>query len=234
MTAGDRIEYLDRLDQREAQRVQRSALIAWLTIVLAALVAGGLIYAAHRHLNKVQAQIAALDDTVKQKQKDIAQRQKEIAQLEARYQTLYGAVESGEKTRLGLADSTPSPLPDKSAHITLPAPVSVPAPSESVPTVYLQIVDEADRGFAEKMSDALQRAGFKVMGIQRVIRAAGLKRSDVRFYKIADIETAKRIAGVLEHDMHAPLRVTYLGLENSDKVQPNHFEVWFAKQSKPE
>ncbi len=104
--------------------------------------------------------------------------------------------------------------------------------ADLLPRVYMQIVDENDRDYAKQIASRLTAAGVLVLGIQYVPKAAGLTKTDVRYYRKVDEPEAQTIVGVLNEGGETSARANYLvGNENSAKVRPNHFEVWLANRS---
>ena len=100
-----------------------------------------------------------------------------------------------------------------------------------LPRIYMQIVNEADRDYAKDLQTRLRDSGFLVLGIELVVKAAEtVKVSEVRYYKQVEEGTAKEILRVVQ-TQDASAKLTYLKLENSTKVRPNHFEVWLSHKS---
>ncbi len=101
-----------------------------------------------------------------------------------------------------------------------------------LPRVYMQIVNQNDRDYANRIKQRLTAASVWVLGIEYVPTAAGLKMTEVRYYSEADEPEAQKILGVLKDAGEKSARVQYLvGLENSTKARPNHFEVWLASRT---
>jgi hypothetical protein len=101
-----------------------------------------------------------------------------------------------------------------------------------LPRVYMQIVNQNDRDIANQIKDRLTSIGVLVLGIQYAPKAAGLKTSDVRYYRKVDEAEAQKILGVLKDAGEESPRLQYLpGFEDSTTVRPNHFEVWLASQT---
>jgi hypothetical protein len=101
------------------------------------------------------------------------------------------------------------------------------------PRAYLQIVDERDHAYAMNIGTKLREAGFTVMGIEFVPKAARfLKVIEVRYYKKADEAGAEKLLQLLKANGDASVRSLYLASEeNNPKVRANHFEVWFPSQT---
>ncbi len=97
------------------------------------------------------------------------------------------------------------------------------------PRVFIQIVNQNDRGKANDISALLQSQGCSVQGIQFIPQAAALTQSDLRYYRKADTDQAQRIADALKGVGVEVGKPKYLsGYEDSTTVRPNTFEVWLA------
>ena len=104
--------------------------------------------------------------------------------------------------------------------------------SALLPRVYLQIVNQDDRDYANEIRDRLIAGGILVLGIQYVPKAAGLTKTDVRYYRKADEPEAQKIVDLLKNAGAAPIPPKYLpGYEDSTTIRPNHYEVWLANGS---
>ncbi len=66
------------------------------------------------------------------------------------------------------------------------------------PRVFIQIVNQNDRGKANDISALLQSQGCSVQGMQFIPQAAALTQSDLRYYRKADTDQAQRIADALK------------------------------------
>jgi hypothetical protein len=127
----------------------------------------------------------------------------------------------------------PPPLPRPNKGGGSPTPVN-PSPTASptvpasiVPRVYMQIVDENDRGRAREVAQLLRAAGMIVPGIEYV--QTDLKTTQVRYYKKAEEATALQIVDLLQKKGGYPdTKAVNLGLENNTRIRPNHFELWLA------
>ena len=102
-----------------------------------------------------------------------------------------------------------------------------PNAAQLLPRAYLQIVDAADREWAKEIGRTLQAAGIIALGVEYVPKSAGLKRTDVRYYKTSERAGAETIVALLK-DAGVDASLIYLNQEGNTKVRPNHFEVWFA------
>jgi hypothetical protein len=102
-----------------------------------------------------------------------------------------------------------------------------------LPRVYVQIVDQGDRDYAEYVKNRLTTAGVLVLGIQYVPKAAATQsKTDVRYYRQADEAEAGKIVEALKAGgQGSAYAFIPKGQENNPNVRPNHFEVWLAKGS---
>ena len=101
--------------------------------------------------------------------------------------------------------------------------------SALLPRVYIQIVNSDDRDYANNIKERLIAAGVLVLGIQYVPKAAGLTKTDVRYYRKADAPEAQKIVDLLKAAGAAPVPPKYLeGYEDSTTIRPNHYEIWLA------
>lgn len=101
--------------------------------------------------------------------------------------------------------------------------------STLLPRVYIQIVNQEDRPFAEGIRTRFISNGILVLGIQYVASATSLTTSDVRYYRKADLAEAQKIVDLLKGaDVSAVPPIYLSGYEDSTKIRPNHYEVWLA------
>ncbi len=105
---------------------------------------------------------------------------------------------------------------------------TIPQAHEVRPRVYLHVVDPGDRQYADGIGKQLTAAGFVVLGVEYVRKAAGLKNTEVRYYKNADEADARRLLSALREAGARSAVLLYLGLENNTRVRPRHYEIWFA------
>ena len=102
--------------------------------------------------------------------------------------------------------------------------------SDSVGTrLYIHIADEEQRALAQQVADKLKNK-YLIPGIANVgINAPRV--NELRYFHKdeATAEKLKEIAADLEKASDGKWTETYIrGYENSENVQPDHFEVWFA------
>ena len=101
--------------------------------------------------------------------------------------------------------------------------------TELEPRAYMQIVNPNDRDYANKIKDRLTAAGILVPGIEYVPAAAGLAKTEVRYYKLSDEAEAQKIVSILQSAGAVSAQAKVLpGYEDSKKIRPHHFEVWLA------
>jgi hypothetical protein len=105
--------------------------------------------------------------------------------------------------------------------------------TELEPRAYLQIVNPNDRDYANKIKDRLTAAGILVPGIEYVPAAAGLAKTEVRYYKLSDKAEAQKIVSILQSAGAVSAQAKVLpGYEDSTKIRPRHFEVWLANDGR--
>lgn len=99
--------------------------------------------------------------------------------------------------------------------------------AELKPRVYLHIQDDAQRASAANVRNMLAKAGFIVPGIEEVGQMK-MNVSEVRYFRrddqpaVADIIKVLKEAGINARDKYIP------GNEDSSKIRPKHYEVWFS------
>jgi hypothetical protein len=166
-------------------------------------------------LAEEQRQEASRQAALAQQQTEEAERQRDLA----------------NEARNSLIESL-SPVLKESARAAPASAVSQP-PSTLRARAYLQIVDERDREYATRVGMKLRDAGFTVIGIEFVPKAARfLKVTEIRYYKKDDKPGADKLVQLLKDDGDESVKPVYLvNEENNLKVRPNHFEVWFPSQA---
>lgn len=208
MSTENNLELLAKLDEKSA-RVRRAAIgWAWASVAAAAVVLGALVWAGSARLAEVRTQSAVEQENVSELKQQREKLEAEVKRLQPLVDN-YLAIErqrSIEKARV-----TAAPEPSQRGRI------------------FLQTVQADDRRYAEGKKAELEKAGFRVMGIENVERAAGLRNTEVRYYKKADAAEAQRIVDVLKTGDPSTTLV-FLGLDHSAKVQARNYEVWFRAQ----
>src|SRR5262245_32009641 len=217
LSMDERLALVEELERREAGAVRKAARLAWVSLGVAAVLFGALVFGASWQLRRVRQQVTSLE----QQQTDLIRRTNEqkatLSQLDAELRdkraalsTLIGAVRrTDEQARGGLENALDAD----------------PQATTLVPRAYVQILDEGDRQWARNLSDRLQQAGVIPVGIEYVREAAAVMRFEVRYYKQAEEAGARRILSVLEK-AGVPATPVYLNLESNTRVRRNHFEIW--------
>ncbi|WP_353063819.1 hypothetical protein RBB77_21555 [Tunturibacter psychrotolerans] len=199
-------------DRRDLRRL-RIAIVGFVVLTLAAVLTATWAIIAQR-----QAKTARDDAIYSQK---IAQQEKTVSE-----QALQSARDNAAKFAASL--QVLSSVSNKDVQTA----VDSQSASTLLPRVFIQIVNQDDRAYANQIRDRLIAGGVLVLGIQYVPVAAGLTKTDVRYYRRADEPEAQKIVDLLKSAGAAPIAPKYLpGYEDSTKVRQNHFEVWLANGS---
>lgn len=224
LSADDRLALLARIEQGEAGALRKAAGVAWLSLGIASLLVGILVFGAWSQLRRMRTEVSALESTQRALAERTEAQKAELARVEGEFKekqaalsALIGAVRrTDEPAREGLATALDAD----------------PRATVLVPRAYVHIVDAGDRQWARNLSDRLQQAGVIPLGIDHVPRASGLRQFEVRYYKRAEEPGARRILAVLEH-AGVPATAVYLeNLENSTRVRGNHFEIWCPENAR--
>ena len=217
LTADERLALVEAVERREAHAVRKAAGAAWLSLGLVAILLTALIVGAWWQLRLMRTEVAELEQqqatlvkNVDVQKTELASVEKTLREKQAALSTLIGAVRRTDThARGGLETALDA---DPRATIL-------------VPRAHIQIVDEGDRQWARNLSDRLQQGGVIPLEIEHVPRATGLRRFEVRYYKKAEEDGARRILAVLE-SVGVPAAPVYLNLEDNTRVRRNHFEIW--------
>ena len=219
----ERLALLQRIEQREAGAARRAAALAWMSVAIAALLVGTLIFGGWWQVTRLRREASALEARQADLVKSIEVQRAELTQLEAEAKQKQAALatmisayrRTTDQARSGLATALDA---DPKATVL-------------VPRAYVQIVDDGDRQWARNLNDRLQNAGIIPVGIEHVPRAAALRRFEVRYYKQAEEAGAQRIVKVLE-EVGVPASVVYLNLEGNTRVRANHYEIWCPENAR--
>jgi len=194
------------LAARQRRRARRA--VAVVVAVLTAALASAGAYALYLRQSVQTA------DTAKQALKNAYTQL--VKDLPATERSEYGSANDVIQKALSVApvpSEQPSTSPSSSQH--------------TAARIYLQIQDEQQRSAAELVSKALASDGFIVPGIELV--KTGPKSTEVRFFRKADADGAEKIAGILRESRVPSVIVKYVpGFENSARVRPQQYEIWFA------
>lgn len=213
----ERLALLERMEQREAGAIRRAARIAWVSLAIAAVLVGVLIFGGWWQVRQLRAEAGTLERQRTELVTAIEGQKTELAQLEASVKEKQAALSTLISAYRRTTDQARSGF-----ETALDAD---PKATVLVPRAYVHIVDEEDRRWARNLNDRLQNAGIIPVGIDHVPRAAGLQRFEVRYYKKAEEAGAQRIVNVLE-EVGVPASPVYLNLEGNTRVRANHYEIW--------
>jgi hypothetical protein len=217
LSIDERLALVEAFEQREAGAVRKAAGIAWLSLILAAVLLGVLVFGAWSQLRRVRSEVSALTEqqntlvrSTNEQKAELARVDGELRDKRAALSTLIAAIRrTDEEARGGLETALDAD----------------PRATTLVPRTHVQIVDEQDRQWARNLSDRLQQAGIIPIGIDYVRKAAALRQFEVRYYKKAEEAGATRILSVLK-SVGVPAAPVYLNLETDTRVRRNHFEIW--------
>lgn len=217
LSVEERLALVDAVERREAGAVRKAAGLAWLSLGVAALLLGVLVFGAWSQLQQMREEVANLGtqqttlvDNIEKQKATLAAVEKDLRDKQAALSTLIAAIRRTDtRARGGLETALDAD----------------PRATVLVPRAYVHILDEGDRQWARNLSDRLQQGGVIPIGIEHVHNVATLRRFEVRYYKKAEEAGALRILAVLEN-AGVPATPVYLNLENNTRVRQNHFEIW--------
>ena len=224
----ENLTLLRSLEEDEARARRRGVLTAWALVGLAVVVLGVMIVTGSSRLAAIRAQTTAESDSLRVMRAERARLAAEVADLEGRLAAEYQAPLGLDSAVVAPDTQSVRPPGPDSALIVMSTPdgdtgeVSLPA------RVYLQIVAAGDRTYARSVGRRLAAEGFQVLGVEYVRNAPRLRTTELRYYKKADEPDAQRLLEALRAAGEPDARLVYLGLENSTRVRPRHYEVWFA------
>jgi hypothetical protein len=104
--------------------------------------------------------------------------------------------------------------------------VELPATPALLPRIYFHIRNESQRARAQAVANALPSSSWIVPGIQRL--DVGPSTSELRYFRNDEGAEAQRIVAALRQQGVAVTAKEVPGYETSDKIRPNHFELWLA------
>jgi hypothetical protein len=220
LTPEARIALIERIESQEAAGRRRAIRMTWLSVAAAASVLALIVFGARRELARTQDALQEAEDRREQVESDIAALNVSKAEAEAQLK----ATEAKLSASLGALGRVNQAQRQAAVEQQLAAD---PGTALLLPRVYLQIVYPADRAWAVEMGRKLESAGMIALGVEYVPKAAGLKMTDVRYYKEAEEPGAARIAQILKA-AGVDAQLNHLNMEDNARVRPNHFEVWFA------
>lgn len=98
------------------------------------------------------------------------------------------------------------------------------------PRFYIHIGDDSQRAQAQELAALLKRQGFAAPGIEKV-GDKGLKFNQLRYFLDPEpgTPTPQQLVDILNTYKFGPWKAIHIpGYENSPKIRPNHYELWFA------
>ena len=98
------------------------------------------------------------------------------------------------------------------------------------PRFYIHIGDDSQRGLAQELATLLKQKGYTVPGIERV-GDKGVKSNQLRYFLEPEsgAQTPQELVAMLNTFRYGPWREVFVrGYENSPKVRPGQYELWFA------
>ena len=216
LTTDERLALIERLEQQEATRRRAAIRAAWASVAGATLVFALVVLGGWWSIRLEREELATIDAERQELQERVEVLRREATAVEAQLKS----TEAARAAALGALGR----VPEKEREAAVSANPDV---AKLIPRAYLQVVEEADRGFANEIGRRLQAGGVVAAGVEYVPSAKGLKRNEVRYYKDREIDGAKRIVALLaQAGVDAVLQD--LNMETNTKVRPYHFEVWFA------
>jgi|OpeIllAssembly_1097287.scaffolds.fasta_scaffold244209_1 membrane-associated protease RseP (regulator of RpoE activity) len=140
---------------------------------------------------------------------------------------LLTAVDAEFAAKLATAVSEVEPKQSAVGKVATQVAEEATARARDLPRIYIHIRKEEDRSAARSMGDKLKAAGFVVPGIERLVDI-GPSTSELRYFKNKNKPEAESI---IKHLSLNGVFVTlkYIsGYEDSQVIQPRHYELWFA------
>lgn len=102
----------------------------------------------------------------------------------------------------------------------------LPATKNNLPTVYLQIAKDDQRGDATDLQARLVSAGFAVPGIE--LMARGTTNTYVRYFSAGDKLEADKVLGIMKGMGFNVSEQDFSHSANLGKVNPGQIEVWIG------
>jgi hypothetical protein len=100
------------------------------------------------------------------------------------------------------------------------------------PRAYVHIASADDRPVAKNLARIIEQQGYTVPGIQVVSTPRSV--SEVRYFRKGEQSGAEKLASALRSAGLPDVRSSYIeGYENSARIRPCHYEVWFAPGIRP-
>ena len=222
------------MELKSARRLRMVASALAMMFVLTLL--AGVWALGQRNEARAQAVLAEQQQEESVRQREIAEQQREIAEQQTRLAAQER--EQAVQARQSLEDSLKAlaTAGGKKVRVALDEPHDegvIRSLKAALPNrIYMQIVDARDREYAERMGQLLRGSDYIVLGVELVPQAIGLKRTEVRYYKMADAEVGNSIVNVLREAGDSAATGVYLKKEeNNPNVRSKHFAVWFSSRA---
>ena len=226
LTAAERVNLLEQMQKEDANRRRKTVFTSWGSVGLATLVLALLVFGAGWQLSKIRAQLRTETAALEGIKNETKAAQDALSKIKAELEETKGTL-AANKELLEIAYTAPQGRDAFEQRVAVDQKTV-----ELPPRAYLQIVDSQDRPWANTMRSRLEEAGFIGPGIELVVTAAPkLKSTEVRYYKKADEDGAKRIVDLLKA-AGVDASLVNLHQESNSTVRPNHFEVWFPAGSR--
>jgi hypothetical protein len=218
LSVEERLALVDAVERREAGAVRKAAAVAWMSVAVAAVLLGLLVFGAWWQVQRIRGDVAALNAQRESLVARIETQKADVARLDAEYRDKQAAL----STLIGAVRRT-----DDSARGGLETALDAdPKSTTLVPRAYIQIADAGDQQWAKNLGDRFQNAGVIPVGVELVPTTSAPDVFEVRYYKKAEEPGAQRILTVMENSGVPQTKLVYLNLENNTRVRRNHFEVW--------
>jgi len=203
------------IDEAKLKRLQTRAQIVALASLVVFLV---LIAFSASRLVTLKGEVADVERELDTKRQELRNVEQELAEAERKlevHRELYGK-RAQEDPRLARTATAAVLEADPEA-------------AEILPRVYIHIRSEEQRPPAAALGEALERAGFVVPGIERLVDI-GPSESELRYFRNTEREVAdaERAAAVLSAADLALEPKFVPGFEDSTKIRPRHYELWLA------
>jgi len=151
LSVDERLALVDAIERREAKRIRKAAVAAWMSVAVAAVLLGLLVFGAWAQVRRIRGEVAALDAQRESLVARIEAQKADVARLDAEYRNKQAAL----STLIGAVRRT-----DESARGGLETALDAdPKATTLVPRAYIQIADAADQQWAKNLGDRFQNAG---------------------------------------------------------------------------
>lgn len=234
LTADDLRQLVNKAAKKESRLFNVSILFS---VIAVAAGAGWLWYAYNRvqTLDKeYEARLVAKDNQVKEKSRELDEKtaaveakQKELNQLQQDVTKLQNDVQTLKQFSAQVTSELSVGNEQRALEVvdtSLKANLKV---ATLLPRVYIHIQREEQRAKAKDVATSLQKQGFLAPGIESV-RVNRLEQNQVRYFREAEKDEASQIVKILQGIGVKAVPQYIKGSEDSTKMRPRHYEVWFA------